>query len=351
MNDVEPYINSLVKLLESKSPKKIAVLTHAYPDPDAIGSIMAFCWLISKIMPTCECIGFYDGQISHPQNIAMVNLLDPLMKHISDFNNKEFDFFVLVDTIPSNAGTGSESFNFDLVIDHHKDSPNGGFSGLFINLKAGSCCSTIYHLIKKLNLKFEDDNDNDSKVATGIMVGISTDTENLMSEDATNYEFIAWSELFQYKDPTILKKIVNFSRPKYWIDQKALAVNNAIVSDGVCVVGLGSINAKHRDMLADMADEMVSWEDVQTAVAFALIDGDRIEGSVRSRSASVIVPSLAKELGGRHGNGGGKLGKGAYKYSLGGTSIEEEEDDDIKQKTWNLLKEREAKRILKIVQK
>ena len=351
-NECEPsYFNSLNKLLSEKKPKKIAIFTHATPDPDAIASIMAFNWAMVKLNPNVECTGFYDGCISHPQNIAMVNLLDPNMRPVSEFKKADFDFFVCVDTVPVNAGLGGNEVNFDLVIDHHKEIPNGGFCGLFVNLKAGSCCGTIYHLISKLGLTFEDDNDNDSKVATAIMVGISTDTENLMSDDATNYEFDAWSNLFEFRNPAILKRIVHFGRPKYWIDHKANAAKNAVVLEGVCVVGIGSITAKHRDMIADMVDEIVTWEDVNTAVAFAIIDGDRIEGSVRSRNASVMVPNLCKELASKYGAGGGKLGKGAYRYSLGGSAIEEEDDEDIKQKTWDLLNDKECRRILKIIKK
>lgn len=349
---LEPsYFSSLLKLLDEKKPKRIAIFTHACPDPDAIGSIMAFDWAMTKLNPQIECVGFFDGCISHPQNIAMVNLLDPNVRPVSEFKKSDFDFFVLVDTVPVNAGTGGNDVNFDLVLDHHKEIPNGGFNGLFINLKAGSCCGTVYHLISKFGLNFEDDNDHDSKVATAVMVGISTDTESLMSDDATNYEFNAWSDLFEYRNPQILKKIVNFGRPKYWIEHKANAVKNATVIEGVCIVGVGSIPAKHRDMIADLADEMVTWEDVNTAVAFAIVDGDRIEGSVRSRNASVMVPVLCKELAAKYGNGGGKLNKGAYRYSLGGSSIEDEDDEEIKEKTWDLLNDKEHRRILKILKK
>jgi nanoRNase/pAp phosphatase (c-di-AMP/oligoRNAs hydrolase) len=346
-----PYFNSFKKLIKDKSPKKIAIFTHSCPDPDAIGSIMAFTWMISKLDPNIECNGFYDGPVSHPQNIALVNLLDPNLRPVVEFIQAEYDFFVVVDAVPANAGLGGNTISFDLCIDHHKEIPNGGFKGLFLNLKAGSCCATIYNLIEKLGYEFADDNDHDSKVATAIMVGISTDTESLMSDDATNYEFTAWQSLFEFRNPAILKRIVNFGRPKYWIEHKANAAKNALVEDGIAVVGIGAITAYHRDMIADMADEMVGWEDVNTAVAFAIIDGERIEGSVRSRNASVMVPNLCKEFAGKYGAGGGKLSKGAYRYSLGGTAFDDEDNDEIKKKTWELLNEKETKRLFRIIKK
>lgn len=357
MDDKEPsapkeppsfYLN-FTKLFETK-PKKVALFTHACPDPDAIGSMMGLEWLLSKKYGI-ESVGFYSGSLSHPQNVAMVNLLDPVLRPVSEYEPKEYDMRIVVDTVPVNAGLGDHTVNFELVIDHHKEIPNGGFNGTFINLKAGSCCGTIYQLIKQSGLRFEDDNDIDSKVATALMVGISTDTEALMSDDATEYEFLAWSELFEHRSTNILKKIVHFERPKFWIDHKAEAVKNTVISEGLGVVGLGMIPGKHRDIVADMASEMVTWEDVNTAVVFAVVDGDRIEGSVRSRTASIMVPQLCKELASKHGAGGGKLGKGAYRYSLGGAGIDEEDDEITKEKTWELLNEKETKRIIRITKK
>ena len=161
-----------------KDAKTFCILTHRSPDPDAIGSIMFMQWAIQKkygIMPDA----FYEGEIDHPQNMALVNLLDPNMKPIDEFEG-EYDVYILVDTIPSNAGVGKNKISFNLCIDHHKESPNGSFDGLFVNLKAGSAVSTIWALVDFWGLKFKDSVDADSRVATAVMVGIATDTENMM---------------------------------------------------------------------------------------------------------------------------------------------------------------------------
>lgn len=348
---MEPtYFTNFLKVVGGKQNLRVAIFTHANPDPDAIGSIMAMEWLLHKCY-SHDCIGFFSGHYSHPQNITMVNLLDPNMRPIGEYKADDFDLRILVDTVPANAGVGDHTVSFDVVVDHHKEIPNGGFSGVFVNTKAGSCCGTVYHLIKKLNLTLEHDNDIDAKLATAILVGVSTDTESLMSDDTTNFEFEAWSDLFEYRDPVILKKIVHFERPKFWIDHKGSAVKNVVIAEGLGVVGLGVIPGHHRDMIADMADEMVTWEEVNTAIAFAVVDGEKVVGSVRSRNASVMVPILCKNLAGNYGGGGGKLGKGAYNYTLGGVCLDKEEDDDITTKTWDLLKEKETRRIFRVVKK
>ena len=121
------------------------------------------------------------------------------------------------------------------------------------------------------------------------------------------------------------------------------------VEESVGVVGMGIIPSKHRDMIADMADEMVTWEDVNTAIVFAMVDGSRIEGSVRTKASSVSVPTLCQDLAGKHGKGGGKLGKGAYRYELAGASVDEDEDEDIKRKAWELFENKETKRVFRTI--
>jgi nanoRNase/pAp phosphatase (c-di-AMP/oligoRNAs hydrolase) len=345
--------NKVINVLKDKIQPgaKVAIFTHPCPDPDALGSMMGMTWLLRKAYEA-EVDCYYDGNISHPQNKTMVNLLDPEVRPLTDYK-KEHVLRILVDTIPSYAALGGNEVDFDIVIDHHKEVPNGGFKGIFLNAKAGSCCGTVFRLIQHYDqLRFEDGNDRDSKVATAMMVGIATDTENMLSDDTTEYEFDAYWKLFDFRNADALKKIINYKRPKQWIDAKAAAAHNAVVDhDGIGVVGIGFLNGNQRDLIADVADEMSSWATVETAIAFAVVDGDRIEGCVRSTNATVSVPSVCKELGGKCGQGGGKLGKGAYRYSLGGSSVEDEDDDEIKQKMWAFVNDKETKRIFRVLKK
>lgn len=340
-------VNVYSKFKKALGEKKTAaVFAHAGPDPDAIGSMMGVQWLLLK--HGIECDTFFKGSVSHPQNKAVNNLLDPGMLPADEFKADKYDLVILVDTVPSNAGVSHE-VAWDMVIDHHQETVNGGFDGLFINFKAGSSAATVYRIIEESGFSFEDDNDYDMRVATAMLVGIITDTEFQMSDDTTTYEFDAYQKLFPYRDATKLKKIISYERPRIWIDLEADAVKRVQVEDTIGVVGLGIISSKHRDVIADLAQQMVTWEDVNTSVVFALVDGNRIEGSVRSISASMSVPTVCKALGGEHGAGGGKLGKGAYRYELAGVGLEEDDDDETKSEFWAMMDHKETKRIFRKV--
>lgn len=346
-------INLLQKTLnlfeEKCKTAKVAIFTHGSPDPDAIASMMSLSWLLTK-QYEAEVDCYYDGQVSHPQNQRFCNLLDPDLKEIQDYNDPGYSLFICVDTIPSNC-VCPPNINFNLVIDHHKDPPNGTFKGVYLNLKAGSCCSTIYQLIKALGVSFEEDNEIDSKIATSILVGIITDTEYQTSDDTTEYEHEAYRELFDFRNSEALRQITRYKHPKEWVQARAAVALKAHdnIKDGVLVHGIGFLTSNNRNLISAVADEMLSWENVETAVAFAIIDGAKIEGSVRSSNAALAVPSLCKDLGGA-GNGGGKLGKGAYNYSLGCLACDDD-DSGTKEKMWEYINDREGKRILKILKR
>lgn len=334
-------------------PVKVAIFSHRCPDPDAIGSMFGLAWVLDRAFGL-ESHFFYDGEISHPQNIAMTNLLTSEIKPVKEYVAAEYQLRMLCDTIPINAGTGEHKVEFDVVIDHHKDIPNGGFAGLVIHMKTGSCCSIIYKLMEQLckDSWFEDDNDADSKVATAMIIGIKTDTEEMASDDTTEFEFEAYLGLWTFQNSDFLRRIIFWKLPRSWTDLKAAAVGQAVIDEeGYAIVGLGLISDKDRDLIANMADEMVSWANVVTAIAFAVVGGGRIEGSVRSLNASVSISDFCKKLGGKHGVGGGKLGKGAYRFELAGMSIDPDEEDETKDKTWTLIKEKEAKRITRTIYK
>lgn len=331
---------------------RTALFTHPCPDPDALGSMMGLAWLIRKAYDgEVDC--FYDGHVSHPQNQRIFNLLDPEVQPLSCYSG-EYSLRAVLDTVPNHAAIPSHvSVDFDLVVDHHKEVPNGGFKGIFLNLRAGSCCATVYQLIRQHGLQFEEDNDRDSKVATAMLAGIITDTEFQTSDDTTDYEHLAYRELFEFRNSPALKQIIRFKHPKEWVQARAAVALKAHdrIKDGVLLHGVGFVNGNNRDVIANVADEMLSWEGVETSVAFAVIDGEKIEGSVRSSNAAINVPQLCKEMGGQYGGGGGKLGKGAYNYGLGSLSCDTEMDEGTKEKMWDFLNDRECKRLMKLIKK
>src|SRR5215213_9714793 len=67
-------VAELARLLESRRGERHVVAIQDFPDPDAISSAMAYRELAASFGISSDIL--YDGQISHPENLALVNLLD-----------------------------------------------------------------------------------------------------------------------------------------------------------------------------------------------------------------------------------------------------------------------------------
>jgi len=64
------------KLVEERKEQgcPAAIFSHTCPDPDAIASMMGMQWLLQRAFDLDSTL-YYAGEVSHPQNGAVVNLL------------------------------------------------------------------------------------------------------------------------------------------------------------------------------------------------------------------------------------------------------------------------------------
>ena len=355
-NDLVSQIDSTIKskLQEHGSDTKAAIFGHPFPDPDSIGSQMGLAWLLAKKYQI-ESDLYFEGEISHPQNSAIINLLElNLIPAQNDYQIGKYSLNFLVDTTPKNLD-GVSDVPWDLVIDHHKENQLPNFDGHFLHRKIGSCSAILVELISSLQEKdqdlwFSQQSDYDRQVATGLMAGIATDTEHNMSMDATDGDFHAYNRLYPYRLPLVLKDIIYYKRPKSWVDMISRASNEAVVdTEGFAIVGLGMVSEKNRDVVPYVADEMIKWASVEAAVAFAVVGCNKLVGCVRSGNASVSVNDLCKKLGGTFGSGGAKLGKGSYNYGFGGLCFDPDDEADHNNNLWLAIKHREISRITKTI--
>lgn len=351
-SDVEKIKSFLAEKLKGVPKKKMraAIFSHATPDPDAIGSQIGMKHLLFNAYGL-DCDLFFDGKISHPQNKAAVQLLDPHLNELCNYKDENYCLKVLVDTVPDNAGIGSLDVSFDIVVDHHKDLPGINFNGLCIHHHTGSASSIVYNLIKGHDIVFDVINEEHSKIASAILVGVLTDTRHCTSPDTTRWDFEAQQDLFKFRDDDAIRKIVYFNWPMSWIKLKGAAIQNAVIEEGVAVVGLGSLSSEQKDVIAEIATDMLTWGNVQTAIVFALFDGDRIQGSVRTNDDTIEIHAVCQKLGGAHGKGGGKSCAGGYTKYLGSFELDPEEDDKLKSKLWEVLNEREIAKVFKVMKK
>ncbi len=299
---------------------KVAVLTQDNPDPDAMGSAFAISYLCRHLNPDIQGTDiFYGGTVSHPQNRTMVNLLGLPMRKMKLFRPEEYQIIVLVD-VASTGRKNLQSTNAKphIIIDHHRDDPDGEY--LLKDIRPVGAASTIVtSYMREYGLEEKAGETSGphplSHVATGLLVGIKTDTQELTSPTVTPLDFQCYEYLLTLMDGKKLYQIINYTIPRYLYLLKAEAYKAMELQHSVVVAGLGLIPPSQRDAIPIIADELLRMEGVETVVAYAIVE-DRIVASLRTTNDGVEVNSFCHQVFGEEFSGG-KLGCGGASVPLG----------------------------------
>lgn len=330
------HLKELKKEFIDGNFKKVAIVTHDNPDPDCISSAMGMIRLLCAWNKDVECKIIYSGEISHPQNRTMVNVLSISLVRMSDVENikEDFNAFIVVDSIPERCLP--EEIECLAAIDHHRvETKRSKISDI---RTVGATASIIWEYLKTEEIEFKVGDDADEILATALVVGIKTDTSNFVGENVTDLDFEAFKYLLDFANRRQLSAIDNYPIPPYHFELRSQLdqEENVKIDNGVFVGGIGYVSPSKRDVLPSMADERARVEGIDTAFVFAIV-GDNIEVSVRSGGLAVDVNSLCQKIFGRQ-YAGGKMGAGAAKIPLSFCCLKDS-SEEVREKMWIGIKE------------
>lgn len=323
-------LDTLRDFLESiKGEKSVNIIVHPAPDPDAVGSALGMRAILNSIKIDSQI--YYSGEISHPQNKTIVNILNIPIKKISE---SPHGVNVCVDCTENNSVTEKPM----LVIDHHKNDSSADYK--IIDPSYGANSTIIWELMKELGLN----NLEESSTYTALLLGIRTDTNDLISEHMSKNDFIAYQELLELADKDALQKSMNYPLPRYLYEKRMVLheEGNSQEANGVFVGGVGYISPDQRDAIAILAEEYTRMESVQTAVIFAITGKKHLEVSVRTHLVSLDVNQMCQDLFGEFG--GGKSNAGAAKIPL---NFYDDLDDKSSTQFWGVTKKHMFRKVLK----
>jgi len=309
--------NSKISFFEGlDKSKKIAIFTHLTPDPDAIGSAIGLRWFLKKNYGIQSDV-FYGGEISHPQNKTMLNVLSISLGKLDEYKTEmaganPYNKVILVDCTEKNSGIEK----VDAIIDHHRTKIKVEDYEYVNKEDVGSCCSIVWKIINDNDVEF-DGSDEDKIVATAMLMGIKTDTNDLLSENTAELDNVAYQNLARNADISKISAILNYPLPKYLFDLEleALRPDNGKQVHSAFLTFLGILSPAKRDSLPILADKLIRIEGTSTSIIFCIID-DHIEASVRSKDVSLDVDAFCKKLFGKE-FAGGKYGAGGARIPMG----------------------------------
>lgn len=325
--------------------KEILIIVHSYPDPDAISSALGMHHYLAALGYKVGNI-YYSGEVSHPQNMSMLNILNLKMVDIDENPFEEGSKAILVDT--NNIGPDSNQQSIDpktveivAVIDHHKGrNPKGAKVD---SRTVGACASIVWDYLNSISYDFSTE--EGAVLATALSTGISTDTDSLMSDNIADLDFQAYQQVIRHADRKSLNDIMRYPLPPYLFElrQRAFQEDNKRMEESTMVAGVGIITPSKRDALPIIADEFLRMTGVTTSVVFAIVRDEKdeyIDISIRSKNQTIDVGQFLQRT---FSAGGGKKGAGRAVIQLGFFSMDA--DAEHNKKVWDLVDEIVHKKI------
>jgi nanoRNase/pAp phosphatase (c-di-AMP/oligoRNAs hydrolase) len=309
-------LDRLEKLKEIVQQKKVLILTHNNPDPDAIAAGWALKYLVKKKFKAQAELA-YGGLIARAENRAMVRLLNIDIQPLDSLNLSDFDVFALVDTQPQ-AGNNSlpPHINPSIVIDHHGARKSlQGVDFAEIRLDYGSSATILTEYLLQAGLPIS------KTMATALYLGLKTDTQNL-GRHATEVDYNAAVALYPKVQLKILSQIEfpDLARD-YFIDFDR-GLHEAKIYGKVIFCDLGYL--ANTDMVALMADFFLRFAGVSWSFVLGTSDS-RLIFSLRAKSAIQNAGQMARRMVKGLGTAGGHGRTGGGQIPIQGFSPEKAE--------------------------
>lgn len=283
-----PYTDQILQYLGDmqRSMKSLMIVTHDYPDPDAIASAYALQYLAREQFKVQARI-VYGGALGRVENRNMVRLLRIPLHRFRRSDVDASSHIALVDTQP---GFGNNSLPSgvvpDIVIDQHLPLNKSGAKLLIIDQ---GCGATSVLLAKSV---FAAQNEMPSRLATALTYGILTDTRNLA--DAKRPDIIStFMETLRFADLRTLSRIVNPERSPEFIAAVGRGICGARILKKLLVSHVGQV--ENPDVVAYVADYLVKAKGIEVCLCSGRY-GSTLRISLRTKGSAMKADRLIRQV-------------------------------------------------------
>lgn len=311
--------DEVIEVLKKASGKRLLICIKGYPDPDNIATSLALGYMAAQFDIDYSIIHF--EQISHHENRALVKKLDIDIEEYSDkFDYTGYDYYAINDSQNAELPIKlPESCRLLAFVDHHKKL--GTIQADFVDIRenVGSTSAIYGEYLRDKRLHFSGETPEHAKIATALMHGVRSDTDNFINATPTDY--MASEFLSRYVDKDLLALISRQSIPAKTMDLTQIALQRKDVRGTFMFSGVGYVREEDRDGIGQCADYLLNREGIETVVVYGVVGGEYIDGSLRTKSHTLDPDKWLKDVFGQdqHGvfYGGGRKDKGGFQIPLG----------------------------------
>lgn len=271
------------------------IMTHDYPDPDALASAFALHYLLQKGFGIRSRM-VYGGVVGRMENRAMVRLLHIPIRRMAPADLKKYDRVALVDTQPQFQNNAfPKNRKAALVIDQHHPfkKPSADFS--IIDIECGATSVILAEALLLMRLPIPE------KIATALAYGIMTDTQNLFR--ATRGDVIqVYLGILPHANLKTLAKIQNPQRSERFFLTLRRGIERAGFNQGLIVSHLGRV--ENPDFVAQIADLLLTYKQASWSFCTGRYNG-RLHVSLRLTRPTVQADALLRTVFADRGEAGG----------------------------------------------
>lgn len=286
ISSIEKNAVELLRFIKERGAKisPLLIMTHNYPDPDALATATALAYLAEHGAKVKSRI-VYGGSIGRGENKAMVRDLHLPVFKIKNSDLKKYAHVALIDTQPDFENHSCpHRKHVALVVDQHPSvkKPNADLSIVNVDCGATSVIVTKALLLSGLEIP--------KRIATALVYGILSDTQDLHRVE--KHEVIeTYLDILPYCDMKALTKIQNPAKSLIFFKTLRYALSHAKLCRGFVMVHLGFI--PHPDLVSEIADFILG----SKVATRALCTGrylDKLHISFRTRRPNDDAPKILR---------------------------------------------------------
>ncbi|MGB2958831.1 MAG: DHH family phosphoesterase [Bacteroidota bacterium] len=273
----------------------LLILTHDYPDPDALASAYALRFLVRRVFGIRSRIA-YGGIIGRKENREMVRILHLPVHRLRVSDLARYQHFALVDTQPDFR---NNSFPRDkkatIVIDQHAATRGPSAELSIVESEYGATSTLLAQTLLARGMQIP------SKVATALIYGILSDTLHLYRVGRTE-DVEAYLSLLPLCDMRALARIENPSRSRRFFATLVKGITGANVCRHLIVSHLGPV--ENPDLVSQIADVLLTTEGMNVSFCTCRY-GPHLHVSLRMAHHQSRAGKILQDVVTDHGQAGG----------------------------------------------
>ncbi len=306
-------------LLAALAPyRRVVLVSHVNPDPDALASMLGIKSMLAKLQPDKTVTMTVDGMIARAENRSMVRLIPLTLEPVERVVYDATTAVVMVDSQPHTGRRASEAITPVAVLDHHETGGNlDGVAFRDVRGEVGATSTIVAEYLMYQSCSIPP------RLATALYYGIDSEIAGFPREAGPDDDE-ALVKLFPIADKDLLAEIRNPKLPQDYFATVQHALANAFLYGDVVVARLGTVTQP--DIIAEMADFFIRFDQVNWALTIGSFE-NLLKLSIRSSELGAHSGELLRAVVDGYGMAGGHDRRAGGAIPM--TDLSEEEIDKV----------------------